>query len=208
MRISIRCLVKNLITRTRSDIPPVSRKKTIRRFDLSLNLVPRSQPILLINCSVLLTVILMLGSRTLPTIAIKLGWSWLLRSPTEGEPRPIHAHRPAPTAILFHCQRLEKIRRLNGIVWADTLPYIGESGRSGPRRPFSEARSIGVSEAGAGEVVEAVTAHQLGCCKDGEASYTTPTDLTAWLYYRKVVKANICRNRSVQMFSQQRHTQN
>ena len=76
-------------------------------------------------------------------MAIKLGWSWLLRSPTEGEPRPIHAHRPAPTAILFHCQRLEKIRRLNGIVWADTSPYIGESGRSGPRRPFSEARSSG-----------------------------------------------------------------
>ena len=119
------------------------------------------------------------------------------------------AHRPAPTTTLFHCQRqLKKIRRrLNGIVWADTLPYIGESGGSGPRRPFSEARSIGVSEAGAGEVVEAVTAHQLGCCKDGEA-YTTPTNLTAWLYYRKVVKANICKKRFVQMFSQQRHTQN
>ena len=71
-------------------------------------LTARSQPIVLINCSVLLTVILTLlgSSRTMPTIAIKLGcWSWLLRSPTEGEPRPIHAHRPAPTAILFHFQR-------------------------------------------------------------------------------------------------------
>ena len=85
---------------------------------------------------------------------VRLGWSSLLRSsPTEGELGLIHAHRPAPTAILFHRQRLREIRRLNGIVWADTLPYIGESCQSGggPRRPFSElARSIGVSGAGAG----------------------------------------------------------
>ena len=77
---------------------------------------------------------MMFGLRRLPTtMLIKLRWSWLLRSPTEGEPRPmIHAQRPAPTAILFHRQRLlQNIRRLNGIVWADTLPYIGESWWSG-----------------------------------------------------------------------------
>ena len=89
------------------------------------------------------------------------------------------AHRPAPTTTLFHCQRqLKKIRRrLNGIVWADTLPYIGESAGWASEAVF-RAEAVARTRVFGGQV--------LGASWDGQPfnTHTTPV-LTTGGYYQQ-----------------------
>ena len=96
------------------------------------------------------------------------------------------AHRPAPTTTLFHCQRqLKKIRRrLNGIVWADTLPYIRESAGWASEAVF-RAEVVARTRVFGGQV--------LGAIWDGQAfnTLTTPV-LTTGGYYRQGHKTQKC----------------